>query len=586
MESRVALYTRVSTIEQVKGVSIETQLNRLRNYAKFKEWTISDEFVDAGWSGKDDNRPSLKRLMTTAHRGYIDVVVVCKIDRLMRNTRLLLQYVDEFKKLGIRFVATDDNIDTGEGKTGQLMLTILAAVAEWERERIGERIAEGKHYRMSQGRWASGRTLYGYRWLPKEQEWVTVEDEAKVVSQIYDLYVNKHLGSMKIPIRLNVEGCRTRTGSAWGFSAINRILTHPAYKGQHPKGLKMPVMIDEVIWDLAQRKRQKARSIRKNAHNWLLQGMCVCGECGHTLSCIQKKPTKPRYYSCRGRAKDSHLDGSLHCQSPRISADWLEWAVWEEVKMMLNDGDVLKQSVRNALSVLEDKRNQLGEQTESLDHQIEIIRGKKERLGLVFADGAIDKETYNRKLQELRKLEVDLSQRRSNLNPEAQAEIAELESHIATVEKILSKHSGRIFITEFGIWGTTDNLKVPLGYNPWLETEGKSTAGKPQEMDTIRIEGTDLTMSGVLPPEGFLLSKNPKETIMKNIRVILQAFDTKVYAFPDRVEIHGMLPTQEIQREPIIRSGIPTAGSTGRVIMAPHSSRCHQMPPQHLSLAP
>jgi hypothetical protein len=251
--------------------------------------------------------------------------------------------------------------------------------------------------------------------------------------------------------------------------------------------------------------------------------------------------------------------------------------VWEEVKMMLNDGDVLKQSVRNALSVLEDKRNQLGEQTEYLDHQIEIIRGKKERLGLVFADGAIDKETYNRKLQELRKLEVDLSQRRSNLNPEAQAEIAELESHIAIVEKILSRHSGRIFITEFGIWGTTDNLKVPLGYNPWLETEGKSTAGKPQEMDTIRIEGTDLTMSGVLPPEGFLLSKNPKETIMKNLRAVLQAFDTKVYAFPDRVEIHGMLPTQEIQREPIIHSGTPTAGSIGLMIVASHLNHYHRM---------
>ncbi len=555
MESRVALYTRVSTVEQVKGVSIETQLDRLQNYAKFKEWIISDEFIDAGWSGKDDNRPGLKRLMATARRGYIDVVVVCKIDRLMRNTRLLLQSVDEFKKLGIRFVAIDDNIDTGEGKTGQLMLTILAAVAEWERERIGERIAEGKHYRISQGRWCSGRTLYGYRWLPKEQEWVIVEDEAKVVSYIYDLYVNKNFGSMKIPLRLNAEGYRTRIGSAWGFSAINRILIHPGYKGQHSKGLEMPVIIDEVTWDLAQRKRQKARSVRSYVKNWLLQGMCVCGECGHSISCIRKKQTKPRYYSCRGRYKDSHLDGSPQCPSPRISADWLEWVVWEKIKGMLNDGDVLKQNVRNALLVLEDKRNQLGEQTESLDHQIEIVQGKKERLGLTFADGAIGKETYYRKLRELRKLEADLSQRRSNLNPEAQAEIAELESHIATVEKILSKHSGGIYITEFGIWGTTGNLKVPLGYNPWLETEGRSAIGKPQEMDTIPIEGTDLTMSGILPPQGFWLSKNPKETIMKNIRAVLQAFDTKVYAFSDRVEIHGMLPTQEIQREPIIRSG-------------------------------
>ncbi len=171
MGNRIVLYARVSTMEQTKGVSIEAQLDRLRNYAKFKEWIVSEEFVDAGWSGKDDNRPAFKRLMSVASSGDIGTVVVCKIDRLMRNARLMLGYVDEFKKLGIRFIAVDDNIDTGESKTGQLMLTILAAVAEWERERIGERIAEGRQYRVSQGRWPSGRTLYGYRWLPKEQQW-------------------------------------------------------------------------------------------------------------------------------------------------------------------------------------------------------------------------------------------------------------------------------------------------------------------------------------------------------------------------------------------------------------------------------
>jgi len=152
MQKRVFSYGRVSSLEQAKGVSIEAQLERLRNFAQFKEWPIPHEYTDGGWSGKDDNRPGLRSLMAAARRGEVDVVIVTKIDRLMRNTRLLLQYVDEFKKLGIRFIATDDNVDTGEAQTGQLMLTILAAVAQWERERIGERVSEGRQYRLNRGR--------------------------------------------------------------------------------------------------------------------------------------------------------------------------------------------------------------------------------------------------------------------------------------------------------------------------------------------------------------------------------------------------------------------------------------------------
>lgn len=118
MGKEVVVYTRVSTLEQTKGVSIEAQLDRLRSYAKFQGWTIKDKFVDPGWSGKDDNRPGLRHLMASCRNGDVGTVVVCKIDRLMRNARLLRGCVDEFKKLGIRFIAIDDTVDTGDGKTG------------------------------------------------------------------------------------------------------------------------------------------------------------------------------------------------------------------------------------------------------------------------------------------------------------------------------------------------------------------------------------------------------------------------------------------------------------------------------------
>jgi len=546
MDKEVVVYTRVSTLEQTKGVSIEAQLDRLRSYAKFQGWTIKDEFVDAGWSGKDDNRPGLRRLMASCRNGDVGTVVVCKIDRLMRNARLLLGCVDEFKKLGIRFVAIDDNVDTGESKTGQLMLTILAAVAEWERERIGERVAESRQYRVSQGRWPSGRTLYGYRWLPEDQRWEIVEEEAKVVKRIYELYLKENLGSMKIPIQLNEEGKITRFGSKWRLSSVYRILTHPGYKGEHPTGIKMPAIIDEATWELARQKRLNARSVRRLVKGWLLQGMCICGECGHVLSCLQKDPTEKRYYGCHGRYKDTHLDGSPRCQLPRIKADWLEEVVWERLKGVLGDSETLKQCVRDALSELKERKEHFSGQTASIDKQLEAVRLKKERLGLVFTDGTIGKNVYEGKLQEFRKQEKELLKIKNNLSPEARLEVAELESSIRAIEEILNGSSRNISVTDFGMYGTKGYRLAPLGYNPWSETEGKNEIGQVRETDYIYIEGTDLKMRSINPPEGFWYSDNRGEIIKNNIRSLLQNFGIKVYVFKDRIEVRGLIPTETI----------------------------------------
>ncbi|MFC1902753.1 recombinase family protein [Chloroflexota bacterium] len=546
MDNEVVAYTRVSTLEQTKGVSIEAQLDRLRSYAKFQEWTIVDEFIDAGWSGKDDNRPGLRRLMASCRNGGIGTVVVCKIDRLMRNARLLLGCVDEFKKLGIRFIAIDDNVDTGESKTGQLMLTILAAVAEWERERIGERVAEGRQYRISQGRWPSGRTLYGYRWFPEDQRWETVDEEAEVVKDIYELYVKENLGVMKIPIRLNEESKITRSGSKWRLSSVYRILTHPGYKGEHPTGIKMPVIIDEATWELAQQKRLRARSVRRIVKDWLLQGMCICGECGHILSCLQKDATEKRYYGCHGRYKDVHLDGSPRCQLPRLKADWLEEVVWERLKGVLSDSEKLHQGIKDALTELKERKEDYGGQTASVDKQLEAIRLKKERLGLVFTDGTIGKDVYEGRLQGFRKQEKELLKIKNNLSPEARLEIAELENSIKMIEEILGNSSRNISVTDFGIFGRQGDTIAQLGYNPWSETEGKSEIGQVRETDYVYIEGTDLKMQSINPPEGFWSSENKGEVIKDNIRSLLQNVNIKVYVFKDRIEVRGLIPTETI----------------------------------------
>lgn len=543
--TKIALYARVSTEEQAKeGDSIETQLQRLRSYVKFRDWLIQDEFVDPGWSGKDDNRPGLKRLIIEAEKARIDTVVVTKLDRFMRNTRLLLQYVDDLKRLGIRFIATDDNIDTGEGKAGELMLTIIAALAQWERERIGERIRESRDYRTSQGKWTAGATLFGYRWIPKKDEWQVVEHEAETVCKIYDFYLKQNMGSQKIPFLLNREGIHTRQGSKWDNSAVLRILSHSAYMGKHPNGIDMPPIIDSQVWQAAQDKRHSGRQIRRDSREWLLQGLVVCGTCGYTLSCRQRAKGAPRYYSCPGRTRSKHLDNSPYCLLPRLRSDYVEKEVWNKFASTLSDSDLLEQSITNALLRLEDhiKKNEIS--FSPINRQLEKVQKAIERHGLAFADGAIPEDVYREKLSLLMKQKGDLISSKTKLDPEPYLEIERLEDYIALVKKLLNK--GSLVIEPDGIWayvfGRDGGLMTSEYFGSGLDidetirgisspTKLKPTANEDENFIALNLDS---------------FRQSPKEARTAIMRSIFQKFNIKILAFPDRIEIQGYIPTQII----------------------------------------
>ena len=345
---RVAIYARVSTEEQAKeGVSIDAQLASLRAYANLQGWEISGEHVDPGVSGATDDRPGFKHLLMDARKHRFDIIAVSKLDRFFRNLRLLLNYIHEFDELGIKFVSISESLDTST-PFGKFAVQIMGVIAEFERERIAERIRDGRRYRTSQGKWTAGHTLYGYKWLPKEQRWEIIEKEAEIVRYIYHLYVDEKLGIMQIPMRLNKEGYHARRGGAFVSGLVHRILSHPAYKGLHPLGFKMPVIIDENIWNKAQIKRENARHVRGEIRGWLLQGICTCGLCGRLLSCSQKKGEKFRYYVCRGKYAVYHPDGSAKCTLSNWKAGDLEMLVWRKVEEAINQPEVMKEYINKA----------------------------------------------------------------------------------------------------------------------------------------------------------------------------------------------------------------------------------------------
>jgi len=143
---RAAIYARVSTFEQEP----ENQLQELRRYAEARGWTWV-EFVDRGVSGAKDKRPALDALLVDAKRRRFDVLVCWRLDRLGRNLRHLVTMLEDLQHVGVAFVSLGEGIDCTT-PAGKLQLHILAALAEFERERIRERVLAGLQRARAQGK--------------------------------------------------------------------------------------------------------------------------------------------------------------------------------------------------------------------------------------------------------------------------------------------------------------------------------------------------------------------------------------------------------------------------------------------------
>ena len=143
---RSAIYARVSTFDQEP----ENQLAEIRRFVSARGWTPTNEYVDRGISGAKDRRPALDALVTDARRRRFDVLVVWRLDRLGRNLRHLIRLLEELQALGIAFVSLNEGIDATT-PAGKLQMHILGAIAEFERERIRERVVAGLRRARAQG---------------------------------------------------------------------------------------------------------------------------------------------------------------------------------------------------------------------------------------------------------------------------------------------------------------------------------------------------------------------------------------------------------------------------------------------------
>ncbi len=227
---RAAIYSRVSTEEQIHGYGLDVQRERCRAMATVKGWTVVGEYADEGLSGTKSqaDRPDLAALLRVCDAGEVDAVIVLALDRLGRKTRLVLELVDTLTARGVTLVSCKESLDTSTPQ-GQFVLTMFAALAQLERDTIVERTTAGRNQRGKHDGEKGGRLPYGYVRTPTG---VQVEEHA--ASVVRCIFAARAGGATlrEIAHKMNEQRPVSPRGGRWYASGVRDVLTNEqAYKG-------------------------------------------------------------------------------------------------------------------------------------------------------------------------------------------------------------------------------------------------------------------------------------------------------------------------------------------------------------------
>jgi len=428
---RVAIYIRWSTDDQGDGTTLEVQQEACDLFVRSQGWMSRKDltFIDDGYSGGNLKRPAMTTLRRAVLDGWVDCVVVFKLDRLSRSVVDTVNLVLEEWEGRCFFKSAREPIDTAT-PAGKMFFYLLASYAEWERNVIRERTAGGRQQRAGQGYWACGPTPYGYT-TDEHKRLIVVESEAAVVRGIFERYIK---GSTMADIvrRLQAEGAPSPGGPGkWSKPLVRKILSNEIYVGtlqygKHranprygrdagaPRVVKAeapsvklegaaPAIVDEgTFWTVQKTKterdaRKTKRSGRAYSSQWLLSGIAKCGKCGASLAARAPRAGRQAFYYCLGR------DLKLQCDCRQIQVKVLDAWFVEEVKRVYGNAVKRQQGLAN---LEEEHRGRLLElQAAAEAVKGELARLEKERalMRRRFRSGEIGPEVFQEFMAEIEK---------------------------------------------------------------------------------------------------------------------------------------------------------------------------------------
>lgn len=219
-------YARVSTDKQAdRGVSLEAQAEKIRAMAVVQGVTLLDIIVDAGESAKSLHRPGMACLQAMVNAGEVQTVIIAKLDRLTRSVKDLAELMERFQKRGVSLVSVAESLDTGSA-AGRLVLNIMTAVSQWEREAIGERTATALQHKKAHYK-VYNHVPYGFR---RDGETLVPDEAEQTVIGRVRLYRANGWTLERIADTLNAENVPTKkAGGRWYARTISNLLENPLH---------------------------------------------------------------------------------------------------------------------------------------------------------------------------------------------------------------------------------------------------------------------------------------------------------------------------------------------------------------------
>ncbi len=376
---KVYTYTRVSTAMQIDGFSLDAQKSRMKAFADYNGYEIVNEYEDAGKSGKSiEGRLEFNHMINDIKTGKdgVSFVLVFKLSRFGRNAADVLSTLQVMQDFGVNLICVEDGIDSSKD-AGKLIISVLSAVAEIERENIRVQTMEGRIQKAREGKWNGGFAPYGYKLVSGKLE--INEEEAVAIRTIFEQYITTDIGANGIAKYLENHGIhkiirQNGKNPLFDSTLIRKILKNPVYFGKIAygrrktekvhgtrneyhlveqddyiivEGIHAPIVSEEV-WKsaqvklVAQAKKYEHVNKSKDERTHLLSGIVKCPVCGVGMygnKSIKYKSDGTKYkdfyyYGCKHR---SMTRGHKCTYRKQINEDLLDDAIAEVIIKLVSN---------------------------------------------------------------------------------------------------------------------------------------------------------------------------------------------------------------------------------------------------------